>query len=210
MKTKPSLAFANCAMKKQFLAICMAGFLVLIPQAAAADFFFATLTGPGENPPNASTATGTALVEMDLGLNFLRVQVQFNGLTGGNAIAAHIHARVAPPANIGVAVGTVGFPAATSGVYDMTFDTTLTGTYSAPFVAANGGTAAGAEQALFNALIAGEAYFNIHNVTFPGGEIRGFFNAVPEPSSWYILAIGVAGVALLRCRSRRAVIVAKC
>ncbi len=191
-------------------AICVVACLLVMPRVAAADFFLANLTGPGENPPNASTATGTALVEMDLALNFLTVQVQFNGLIGGNATAAHIHARTAPPNNVGVAVGTVGFPAATSGVYDMTFDTTLVGTYSGAFVVANGGTAAGAEQALFDALTAGQAYFNIHNATFPGGEIRGFFNAVPEPSSWYILAIGVAGVALLRCRPRRAVVVATC
>ena len=45
---------------------------------------------------------------------------------------------------------------------DQTFDTLSNSTYNAPFVTANGGTAAGAEAALFAGLAAGTAYLNIH------------------------------------------------
>jgi len=79
----------------------------------------------------------------------------------------------------------------TSGTYDQTFDllpVTPTDTYNAAFVAANGGTVAGAEAALIAGLEAGKAYLNIHSTEFPTGEIRGFLAAVPGPSSLLLLA----------------------
>ena len=64
----------------------------------------------------------------------------------------------------------------------------LTATYNAPFVTANGGTAAGAEAALLAGIAAGKAYFNVHTQSVPGGEIRGFlqpFDPTPtSKSSW--------------------------
>jgi hypothetical protein len=38
----------------------------------------------------------------------------------------------------------------------------------------------------------GKAYLNIHTRAFPGGEIRGFFNQVPEPGTLALLALGAA------------------
>ena len=71
---------------------------------------------------------------------------------------------------------------------DHTFDLTLTASYNAPFVTANGGTAAGAEAALLAGIAAGKAYFNIHTTVVPGGEIRTFLQAFnPTPtmkSTW--------------------------
>jgi hypothetical protein len=122
---------------------------------------------------------------MDIDANTLSVDAIFQGLTG-NTTAAHIHCCIAPPGNIAVATQTpsfIGFPlGVTAGSFSNEYDTTLLTTYNASFVTANGGTAAGAEAALFAGLLAGQAYFNIHNSTFPSGEIRGQLIGVCGPT----------------------------
>lgn len=164
--------------------------------------YFASLSGANENPANASPATGLALVTIDTTAHTLEFDVTFSGLTA-NATAAHIHCCVAPPGSVGVATQTpslTGFPAATSGTYLNTFDTTLTSTFSSSFVTANGNTAAGAEAALAAGLAAGRAYFNIHTSQFPGGEIRGFLT--PEPETLTLAGGALAALVLARFRRR--------
>jgi hypothetical protein len=78
---------------------------------------------------------------------------------------------------------------------------TQASSYNPAFVTANGGTTAGAEAALFSAMVAGESYLNIHTSQFPGGEIRGFLiAAVPEPETY---AMMLAGLGLLGFIARR-------
>jgi hypothetical protein len=137
---------------------------------------------PTRIPPNASTATGFA--DVLINGNFLTVNIFWQGLIGGNPAAAHIHCCIAPGNNVGVAVGFTGFPTTTSGTYTNVFDLALQSTYtSAFFNNFGGGTAAGARAALINGLNAGNAYSNIHNATYPGGEIRANLVATPEPAS---------------------------
>jgi CHRD domain/PEP-CTERM motif len=168
-----------------------------LPATAALTQYGATLTGARENPPNLSTATGSILVTVDDVADTMLVQTSFAGLVGGSASASHIHCCVAAPNNVGVAVGMPGFPASTSASYDHLFDMTDTAVYSAAFVTNfGGGTALGAFDALVANMNSGTAYFNIHNATYPGGEIRGFLTPVPEPQTYALMLAGLAGIAL--------------
>ena len=160
------------------------------------------MTGSQEVPPNASPAAGFTFVS--LAGSLLTVNVTWHGLTGGTPAAAHIHCCTAPGSNVGVAVGFPGFPATLSGSYTHTFDLTSSSVYTSGFLNNfGGGTAAGAQTALINGLNAGRAYSNIHNAVFPGGEIRAFLTPTPEPSTYALLATGLAGLAAVAHRRRR-------
>ena len=87
-----------------------------------------------------------------------------------------------------------GFPAGVkAGSFSLLLDLSLTTSYNPSYLTAKGGTTLGAEAALTSAMASGNAYWNIHSSTNPGGEIRGFFVAVPEPSSLAILSLGALG-----------------
>jgi hypothetical protein len=168
------------------------------PRASCADFlvYVANLTGPGESPPNTSPGVGATEVDIDTTAATMRVRVTFSGLTAGTT-ASHIHSATALPGvgTAGVATTTPTFPnfplGVTAGAYDQTLDLTQASSYNPAFVTANGGTVAGAEAALLAGIAAGEAYLNIHTTAFPGGEIRGFLQPVPEPSGLALTGIGV-------------------
>lgn len=165
--------------------------------------FSAVLDGPSENPPNASPGTGRAFVEFDTVAQTYFVHATWKDLLAGTSVA-HIHCCVDPPGNVGVATmpGTFpGFPVGvTEGTYSNTFNLTVPGTFTAGFLAANGGTPAGASAALLAGLQSGRAYFNIHTSRFPPGEIRGFFSEVPEPSTVGLAGLALVGFAFLRRR----------
>lgn len=173
--------------------------------SAAPVEFVATLSGAAENPSNASLGTGLAHVTFDVEAHTLHVEVTFSGLTVGNT-AAHIHCCTAPPNNVGVATTLptfTGFPTGvTSGLYVNTFDTSLASSFNQPFINAHGGTVASAETALFEGMVLGQSYLNIHTSTFPGGEIRGFL-VTPEPGTVLLLSTGLAGLAQQLWRKRR-------
>ena len=169
--------------------------------------FNAFLNGPNEFPPVASPAIGFSKLFLDTDAHTMRVTAEFNGLVGTTA-AAHVQAPTAVP-NTGLAgVATelpsfTGFPlGVTFGTYDHTFDTSLVATWNPSFVAANGGTALGAEAGFLAALQAERAYINIHTSFAQGGEIRDFYAQVPEPATWTLMIAGF-GLAGMMLRSRR-------
>ena len=196
-------------MQKSVRAIGVATALACASAAhAATTVYTATLSGPAESPPNASAGTGSATVTIDDIANTMLVEVNFTGLTG-TTTASHIHAPTAlgfaGTAGVATQLPTFsGFPlGVTSGTYSNLFDLLTAATYNPSFVTANGGTVAGAESALLSAIGSGRAYLNIHTTAFPGGEIRGFLVAVPEPATWamMLLGFGAIGLAFRRRRS---------
>ena len=149
--------------------------------------FVAVMKGSSETPPNGSTATGSAIVTLNG--DILTVNEAFSGLTTA-ANAAHIHCCQPPGMSAPVVVPFSGFPAGTSGSFSATFDLS---TFS---------FSGGINEATFIAgLESGMAYVNIHNPTFPSGEIRGQLDLAPEPGSLLLLGTSALGAfSLLRSR----------
>jgi hypothetical protein len=172
--------------------------------SAAPITFVANLNGPSESPPQNSNGTGFAQVVIDTVTNTMRVDVTFSGLNAGTT-ASHIHCCTTIPfsGTAGVATTTPTFPnfplGVTSGSYDQTFDMTLASSYNPAFITAQGSISA-AETALFNGMMSGNDYLNIHTTFAPGGEIRGFLRPVPEPLSATLLGLGLVGAAFMRRR----------
>ena len=111
------------------------------------------MTSAQETPPVNTSATGSIDANYNRLTKTLSYKVTFSGLAK-KTTAAHIHG----PGEIGVAAPVlqtfVGFPIATSGTYSNTL--LIDGTKFT-------------EQDL----LAGRYYVNIHDTTYPAGEIRG-------------------------------------
>jgi CHRD domain/PEP-CTERM motif len=162
-----------------------------------------TLGGPlsaaNENPPNASTATGSAFVMVDtVGLT-IALNVAFSGLTT-NDTAAHIHCCVPLGGNTGVATAVPalpGFPlGVTSGTFSgVTFSLLDPAFYNPAFITANGGSVSTAEPVFLSGLLNNQTYFNIHTINNPGGEVRAFLVPVPEPATVFLTGLALLGIA---------------
>jgi hypothetical protein len=197
-------------MKAKTLAL-IALMMLWVPAAHASPITFtAALSGANENPANASPATGLATIVLDPTAQTLTVSATFSGL-GSTDTMAHIHCCASAPfnnTNIGVATTLPAFSmfplGVTSGTYGpMTFDLTASLIYNPAFVTLQGGTIAGAEAALIAGIEGQRAYFNIHTVNFPGGEIRGFLNPVPLPAALPLLATCLGALGLLGWRRKK-------
>lgn len=174
-----------------FAATAVAALLTAMPAAAVVTTYTATLTGPSESPPNNSPALGLAIVTFNDAALTVTVNEMFVGLTGGPVTGAHIHCctttALTGTAPVFLDFSGTGFPTTAYGNYDNTF--TLS---AANFATLSAGAAAG------------KAYVNIHNATYPSGEIRGFLvTPVPEPATYALMLGGVAAIGFVARRRRQ-------
>jgi hypothetical protein len=201
-------------------------FAVARPAHAVQHFYAFVMDGPSENPPNASPGSGTGLAIYDdvagtlqltatfAGLNAGVTQTHFHavttvsGLPDNNPVGETLSQAAAAVPNAGIAVGNTtlpGFPlGVTSGAYSQTLNLNDPLIYGAGFLAAQGGTAAGARAAFVGALASGRTYWNVHTASpngFPGGEIRGFpIPVIPEPATMGLATIAFGTLVALRRR----------
>jgi hypothetical protein len=166
--------------------LCVLALAAFAPALRADLFFDATLLPGNEVPPHVTPAFGFITVDLHSDMITLDVNETFSALTTP-ASAAHIHCCAPAGTNASVALPFVGFPNTVSGTYTHTFNlnTDLTGITAAAFIAG---------------LQTGNTYANVHDATFPGGEIRGQLVAVPEPHSVVVLGGCLLALALLRRR----------
>ena len=104
------------------------------------------LSGASEVPPNASTGSGTAKIELEG--NALKWTVTYSGTTGP-VTAGHFHGPAPAGANAGVALP-------------------FTGSMASPIVGQ-----ATLTQTQIDQLKQGLWYVNLHTAAHPGGELRG-------------------------------------
>ena len=203
MKQIYSACLINVPRKTLFFSLVFFGIL----SVSNAQVYYGTLLGSNEFPANSSPGTGKFIVTINAAANTMRVQVTYSGLVPLTAAgapsgttASHIHASAAHPPlslvnNTGVATTTptfTGFPQGVgvlSGTYDQTFNMTLTTSFNAAYITANGGTPAAAFTALRTQIAEGRAYLNVHSTAFGGGEIRGYLLPCPTinvsiPDAW--------------------------
>ena len=122
------------------------------PQMTPCSQFTGTLSGSQEVPANMSNATGSGTVILNGAETMITVNLSFSGLAAP-ATMGHIHGPASPGTNAPVLFPFTGVPNATSGsIPQQTFAITP------------------AQVALLRKDL---FYFNVHNATFPGGEIRG-------------------------------------
>lgn len=202
----------------------IAAVLVLASTAQAATILVANLSIDQEPPPITPMTTTGAPRPIPFGtatftLNDAMTQLSFMAtvfnidVTGtqtadinDNLVAAHIHAAasLAPPATAGVVWGFFGMPFNNNNPSDggMTpFTTGVGGTFTGTWDMNEGNNTNLATQ-LPN-ILAGRSYINFHTTQYGGGEIRGALTVVPEPSTFVLLGLGIAGAvaARRRCRS---------
>lgn len=177
---------------------------VIALPASAVTVYYATLD-QNEPTPTGSPGTGTARIWIDG--TMMHFQSSWSGLIGDTTVA-HLHCCTALPdtgaAGVATPVPTFpGFPAGvTAGSYEASFDMSLASSWNPTFITNNGGTPLAAFATLVSAFDTGRSYFNIHTTQFPGGEIRGFIHAIPEPETYALMLLGL-GAVMVAARRRK-------
>jgi hypothetical protein len=207
-------------------ALALAAFSFASPAHAAQFIYQFVMDGPSESPANASPGTGLGFAIYDDATFDLTMTATFSGLIGTTS-ATHFHgattnsglspfaiptpaqrqAAASAALNASIMVGNPslpGFPLGVqSGVYANTLNLGNSTVYNGGYLAGQGGSATNARNTFIAAMNAGKVYWNIHTGGtggFPGGEIRGFADLIPEPATGGLAAFGLAALAAFRRR----------
>ena len=147
---------------------------------ASAQSYIANLDGAQDG---GGSRQGTGHVDLFLNGTTLSLNGSYSGLTTPSTLS-HIHGPGAPGQSVGVLynLGTTGVVpiGVTGGTINGSVNLAAIGSYTL------------AQQ--MNDLNTGLWYVNIHDSTFPGGEIRGQILPVPEPSTWALMGFGALGM----------------
>ena len=138
--------------------------LLLLAVAAQSQIRFlkATLSGTQEVPANASAGTGVSIVKYNTSTHFLTLVGDYQGLSAAATIS-HIHGSA--PIGVNAPV-----------LFDLVNTSGTTGTLK--------GTATLSSQQEAD-LLAGLMYVNVHNATYPNGEIRGQLTVTTDGQTDY-------------------------
>lgn len=167
------------------------------------------LSGSQEVPPNSSPASGngTFTLNRDSTISF---DVQFSGLGGSSRAtqplsAAHIHGSIAAG---------VGLPGTNAPVMIDIVGGTPPAGVTGPLPGAASGSLIGIDvpvsRSFLLALSLGQTYFNVHSLSFPGGEIRGQIAAlsntsvIPVPAALPLMFGGLLVIGAQAMRRRQA------
>lgn len=144
--------------------------------------FRGALDGYEENPDISTVATGSFDARLSQDGTTLTYELRYSALEGGAATQAHVHFGK-PAVNGGVSFFLCGGSTKPPCPPGTTTEAVVTGTVTSADVIgpAGQGIPAGAFAEILAAMRAGHAYANVHNATFPGGEIRAQINDRGEP-----------------------------
>lgn len=174
--------------------------------AQAEMIFTANLAGSNENPPNGSARTGSATFVLNDAETELSYTVEVFGFDFAGIYTAdpnddisglHVHAAPAGQ-NGGVVFGIFSPSQDADVVLNISQDAIQ---FSGVWDGGDPSNMSLASQ--LPALKSEGLYLNLHTAAFPGGEIRGQIEAVPEPASAALALIGFGGLFVLHRRQRR-------
>lgn len=198
MDSKPVIQSLSSRLVRSVLIMSAALLLNLVTtgNVLAGPMFKANLNGLQEVPPNASTATGFATFAFNDALTELSYELSVFGIS--DVTMAHIHLA---PAGVNGPVALWLYP---FGPPAQQIPGLINGLLSQRTVTATnlaGPLSGQTLSALLAQMSAGTAYVNVHNVSFPGGEIRGQIQQVSAPAMLPVIGAGL--MLLLSLRRRR-------